>query len=234
VLAAWLVPPVGKLLPGGWSLMKANTALLALAIALSLTLCQPRRTSRQLIASRLLALFVALMATIVVLQYSFHFSAGVDTMLAADRGAAHPGRMSPQTATCFLLLAVVTVLMRAVKRGAAYVADASVFLLGLLILVILTGYMFGAMHLFGLSMSTRTSPQTLLCLSLLAIVAFGDRARYGAFSILLGAGIGSKVARIACPVALLLPFLLEAVKAGLIEKKQISVEYATAVSSAMP
>src|SRR6202789_1651772 len=52
-LAGWSYAPIGRLLPGGWMLMKANTALAGLCSTISLTLSQPKRSSRMLAASHI-------------------------------------------------------------------------------------------------------------------------------------------------------------------------------------
>jgi diguanylate cyclase (GGDEF)-like protein len=111
--------------------------------------------------------------------------------------------------------------------------DFAASVLCVLLLVMAAGYMFDAMHLFGLSPSTRTAPQTLLCLMLLTFVAFGRRAEYGVFAILLGTGIGSRITRIACPVALILPFLLETGRAAIIQTRRMSADYATAQATSI-
>ena len=93
--------------------------------------------------------------------------------------------------------------------------------------------MFDAMHLFGISPSTRTSVQTLLCLTLLTFVTLGRRAEYGVFAILLGTGIGSRITRIACPVALILPFVLETGRSGMIHAQRMNADYATAQATSI-
>jgi hypothetical protein len=137
-----------------------------------------------LIASHVLAAFVALISLCILLEYTLHHSIGIDTLLAADPGSLRPGRASPRTATALLLLSVVMIFIRIRKRLAAYAVDLLVFSFCLLVLVMASVYMFGAMSLFGLSNDARVSPQTLVPLMLLAFVAFGRWAENGVFSVL--------------------------------------------------
>ncbi|SEG30673.1 diguanylate cyclase (GGDEF) domain-containing protein [Bryocella elongata] len=233
VLVGWLVPPIGRLLPSGWDLMKANTALAAGCSAWSLALSQPRRSRSSLLVSRVLAVVVAVLAATSLAEYAFHLSVGLDTLLAADAQSQHPGRMSPQTAGAFALLSVVMICIRARKRPSSRVADFLLFSLCLLILTILSGYAFGAVHMFGITMSTRTSLQTLGSLMLLSFIAFARRAEYGSFSILLGNGIGGRIARIATPFALALPFALQAGSFLLSHSGTMTVQYATATMTSL-
>jgi diguanylate cyclase (GGDEF)-like protein len=232
-ILGWLIPPVHLLLPSAWALMKMSTAVMVLCSALSLASSQPKTSRWVLLASRLLAAFVSLLAVCVLSEYIFHISIGIDTVLAADPASLRPGMASPQTAIAFLVLSVVMFFIRVLKRLAAYPVDLLVFGFCLLVLGMASGYIFGAMRLFGLSSEIRTSPQTLVSLMLLAFVAFSRRAENGVFSVLLRSGIGSTMARIACPLALLFPFLFEAAKATMIRRGQMSAEYTTAIATAI-
>ncbi len=233
ILLGWTIPPLGRTLPVGWAAMKGNTALLALASAASLALSQPRRSERMLKISRWLALVVGLVSAVVLAQYAFGLNLRIDQILAFDRGAAQPGRMSLQTATCFALLSVVMLFLRLRKTLMAYVIDLLAFGLSLLVLVFGSAFLFGAMHLTGAAGGAPISPQTLVCLALLSFVAFGRRAEYGIFSILLGRGIGSSTARLACPCALLMPFAIEAAEAWAIHHDLFAIPVTIAIGTAL-
>jgi diguanylate cyclase (GGDEF)-like protein len=230
---AWVLPPIDPFLPQGWTIMKANTAVVALLSTLSLWLSLPKRSDRQLLASRLLGAAVALIAAAVLVEYVFHITIGLDTWLSPDRGAVQPGRLSPQTATSFALLSVVLIFIRLRKRFAAYIVDGFAFSAALMVLVIASGYLFGASGLFGVSATTRTAPQTMVLLVLLTFVAFGRRAEYGFFSTLLGVGIGGKIARLVGPLTLLMPFMLEIGRDSLFEAKLMSKQYSTALRTSL-
>jgi diguanylate cyclase (GGDEF)-like protein len=232
ILAAWIVPPLGHVLFSSWTLMKANTALLLLLSSASLALSQGRSDARRLTLSRWIGLAVFLASAAVLLEYAVSISLGVDTWLAADAGSLQPGRMSPQTAFALALLGVAAIFIRTKKRPAAHVVDGVVFTLCPLAMIVVSGYAFGVLHLFGVSEETRTSPHTLLCLMLLSFVVFARRTENGFLSILAGTGIGSKIARIACPLALVVPFLLEAGRFGIVRLRWLTPAYSTALVTA--
>ncbi|WP_213803295.1 GGDEF domain-containing protein [Granulicella sp. dw_53] len=234
ILVAWLSPALAALFPEGWSLMRPNTALAMLLSVLSLVLSQPKRSPAELRASRILALIVLITAFTIFLEYASNNALKLgrfNQILDLDFYATHPGRMSPQTAAALTFLGVVMLLLRVRKRLLSHVADIAVLLLGLMTLTILSGYLFGAIHLFGVSMQNRTSPQTLFALCLLTLVAYTRRAEYGFHSVLLSLGIGGKTARLAMPFAIILPFLLEMVRAGSVYLRIIGPQYANAIAT---
>jgi diguanylate cyclase (GGDEF)-like protein len=213
--------------------MKANTALAILLYGLGLSLATPKQSSRILLVSRIVAASVILIAALTLAEYIFHIFLGLDTLLSPDSATLRHGRMSPQTATSLLLMGVILIFFRIRKGVSAWVVDLILSCLCVLLLIMASGYMFDAMHLFGLSPSTRTAPQTLACLMLLTFVVFDRRAEYGIFAIILGTGIGSRITRIACPIVLILPFLLEIGRAGIIHSQRVSPDYATAQATAL-
>jgi len=233
-LITWFYPPLSYLLPAGWIHMKANTCLTILCTVLSLILAQPKRGPRLLMVSRILAGFVFLVAITVILGASLHISFNLSNVLLNKAWLPQPrmgAGISPEPAFFLALLSLVVVLMRIHKRFAAMLADLLVFCISLLVLIIGAGNLFGASRLSDLAAGVHVSPQTLLCLLLLAYVIVLRKAETGYFAILMGTGIGSKIARIACPFALLLPFLLDMGENSLVQKGWMSAPYAMALSS---
>jgi diguanylate cyclase (GGDEF)-like protein len=228
-LFGWLFPPVDPFLFHNWTLMKANTALLLLLSALSLTLTQEHGLTESLWPGRAIGAFVSIAAAAVLGEYLFHASFGIDTILAADAGATMPGRMSPQTACTFLLLGAVMLLAQTGQRVLSRLVDLLTFLICSFVLIIVSGYVFGAMHLLGLSANLRTSQQTLISLALLALVLFGRRIDRGIIAILLSPGVGGKLARVAAPLSLCLPFILESSRVQIIERGLLTPVYSMAL-----
>jgi diguanylate cyclase (GGDEF)-like protein len=231
VLCAWLTPPVAHLLPAGWELMKANTALCALFCAGSLALFNPKFSSRAAHISRALAVLVILLAVAVLFEYGTGRVLGVDTALAADIFSWPPGRMSPHTAVCFVLLGLVLPCLSIRKRLLSQIVDGLTLCLVFLILVYVAGYCFGAIHLFGASTQNRISPHTLFCLSLLTLAAFNDRARSSFFSVIVGDGIAGKTARLALPLTLILPFAVALLRGLAVRDSILPPQYAAALAS---
>jgi hypothetical protein len=228
VLAGRLLPTLSTAYPSGWTMMRPNTALALLFSVASLSLSQPRRSPRQHAFSRILASVVFLWSFTIFLEYALRFSLKIDPLL--DLGSLRYGRMSPQTAAALTALGLVMPLVCARKRMLAHVADVMLLILCLIVLTILSGYLFGAVHLFGQSVQNRTSPQTLFALGLLTFAAYARHAEYGFHAVLLGAGIGGKIARATMPLAIVLPILLEALRAGSIHLRLVGVEYANAIA----
>jgi diguanylate cyclase (GGDEF)-like protein len=237
ILIGWLFPPVIPFLFSGWALMKANTALLILLTGSSLALSQRRMSffpaEKRFVASWILAAIVLLIAAAVLAEYFTGIAFGIDTFLAADQGASIAGRMSPQTATAFLLLGTILTCLHLKKRIAGLFTDLLVFCLCTLVMVIVSGYAFGAMRLFGVNSETRTAPHTLIALTLLSFVVFARRIETGSFAVLAGSGVGGQIARVAAPLALIVPFALEVVRYGVARASLLSQNYATALVTAL-
>ncbi len=208
VLAGWLVPALGAWLAVAGPPMKATTALCMLLGAGGLALSKPMRSDCQLSASRLSGAIVALAAGIALLVTLTGSAPDLDAVRAANADLAV--RMSVQSAVFLVLLGLSLLLARARKTWLALVADAATMGLVVLVLVVFAGYLFGATDLYGQSSYVRATPQSLLCMALLSFVRVVRRAEYGIFSVLVGVGIGSQIARLVLPFALTLPFLLDA------------------------
>ncbi len=230
-LLGWYLPVVGKFLPSGWRLMTAETALGMLLSAASLEFSEQHYSLRVKRLSQVLAVLSALLGMAILGEYTFHIAAGLERLFPFDpNSTSHwAGRPSPQTASGFAMLGITIALVRV--RGLIFVriADLVTTCLGLLVLVLASGEVFGALRIFGLSGVTRTSPQTLLCLVLLTLVAFLRRAETGVFAIFLGRGIGSRIARVLGPVILVLPFLREIARQRVLRSQIIPEHYATAI-----
>lgn len=231
----WFWPALDRLLPAGWTGMHAHSAAAFLLSSASFYLSESRCPKPARIAGRLLALPVAYIAISVLQAYGRSGLAPVDSFwgMLTEAPTTAPTRMAPQSAIAFLLLSLLMVLIRVRWLWIAYLADLIASGLSFVILLAVSGYLAGAMRLFGLSLSVRSAPQTLSCLVLLTFVAFWRRAEYGFFSILLRAGSGSKIARILTPFLIVLPFLREATRAHSLRRGLIQPADASAIDTAL-
>jgi diguanylate cyclase (GGDEF)-like protein len=211
--------------------MAAETALGLLLSALGLEFSESRYSIRINRLSQVLALLTALLGVAILAEYALHISAGLERLFPFDPNSLSPwpDRPSPQTASGLALLGITLALIRVRARIAVRIADLVAMCLGLLVLVLVSGEIFGALRIFGLSPITRTSPQTLACLVLLSFVAFLRRSEIGVFSIFLGRGIGSRIARALGPILLVLPFLREIGRQRLVHSQMLPEHYATAI-----
>ncbi len=231
-LAVWLFTPLAHLMPTISTGMSVHFAVAALFSALSFFFSESGRSRRMLLLSRIFAVLTALVTIAVFLEPTLHSSSGLDAFVHAGQ-AAHAalsrGGVPLRPATAFALLAIVMILVRATNPLIVHIADILTSCLCLLVLILFSEYLFGALRFFGLSTASLTSPQTLACLVPLTVVAALRQAEHGVFSIFLGPGIGSKIARILSPILIALPFLREAGRARLVNSHLIPASYATAI-----
>jgi diguanylate cyclase (GGDEF)-like protein len=231
VLLAWIVPGIDWLMPVSWHRMKVNTAICLLFLSLSLQLGHAKRTPRADLLNQAFAIATAVISFATLYQYLRGINLHIDILIAADPWSSIPGRMSPQSAIALLMLALATLYLRARKSILSHIADALTTGIVLFMMVLLSGYFFGATRLFGLSTQNRISPQTLLCLSLLTILVFNERTHFGLFSIFTSDSIAGKTFRLATPFALGLPFMMEVLRATVVKLSWLQYEYATAFAT---
>jgi len=232
-LAAWLFPSLVGLFPSGLQPMKAESVLAVVLCVLSLLLSDVGQTRWMRRLGFLLAAAVVVISGAVLLKYRLDFLAGVDQQLPQTLGALISRRMSQQSAIGFELLGCTMLVMMAHGRFAVRLADLLTFGLSLTVLTLVSGWVLGALRLYGVSASVPTSPQTLFCLMLLAIVVLVRRAENGVFSIFTERGIGGRLARILSPIILVLPFLREGARARILGGSQMPADYLTAVLASL-
>lgn len=232
-LCTWIISERGVALPAGFTLMKFNTALAALASAVGLMFSKPYGSPSARGISRLLALFVLLIACGSLVEHAFGIRLRADTLIVADLHSLHPGLMSPESGSSFALFSVVLLFIRFQNGVARYIADISLILLSFLVLVVVAGFFFGATSPFEIAPSNWTSPQTLLSLILLSFAAFVRRAEHGAFPTVVGSGIGSRMARLLGPFVLILPFLREVGRVRLTNNRLFPEHYTSAILASL-
>ena len=231
ILAAWFIPALGTLLPAGWDVMRCETALFLILSAMSFELSESRHSSRYNKIGQLLGVLVALFGAAILLEFALHISLGIDTLLPCDQGTGDrfPGRPAAQTAGGFFLLGISVNLIRAKHRIAVWTADLAAIALSLLMLILSSGEIFDALHLFSFSTRIHASQQTLACLLLLTSVALLRRAERGVLSIFLGRGIGATAARDLGPILIVLPIFREIIRVHVINARIIPEHFVTAI-----
>jgi diguanylate cyclase (GGDEF)-like protein len=231
ILAAWFIPALGSLLPPGWDVMRCETAFFLILSAISLELSESRHSSRYNRIGQLFAVFVALFGAAILLEFALHISLGIDTILPCDQGTGDPfpGRPAAQTAGGLFLLGISVNLIRAKRRIAVWTADLAAIALSMLVLVLLSGEIFNALHLFSFSTRIHASQQTLACLLLLTSVALLRRAERGVLSIFFGRGIGATAARVLGPLFIVLPIFREITRVHVINARIIPEQFVTAI-----
>jgi diguanylate cyclase (GGDEF)-like protein len=233
VLCGWVAPGVALVLPHGWSLMKANTSLAFLVGAAGIGVTQSRTDGPRRTVAWLCSAAIMIIAGSALFAYSTGHSIGLETILGADSGATIPGRMSVQTAVYLELVGFTLMLESARGKFYLHLVDVLTIMLVLLVLTVAAGYTFDAADFFGQSEYTRVSPQTLACMSLLAVALVCRRTRDGFFAVLVGHAIGSQTARVTLPLALMLPFLVVGASAFATRAHWLSTPYAAALAASI-
>ncbi|MCG6551849.1 MAG: PAS domain-containing protein [Candidatus Magnetominusculus sp. LBB02] len=134
--------------------MKVNTAIAFVLMGLSLWSLRGL-TIQTLLISKALALVVALIGLLTLLEYHLNLNLGIDEALIADIPNApmtsHPGRMSPLTAIDFVLLGiaifVIDVEIRSKFRPSQFLAIAA----GVIASMTIIGYVYGVESMLRLS-----------------------------------------------------------------------------------
>lgn len=233
-LAGWLMLAAGQSFPLSWHVMKGESALIALCCAFSLefSFAQDATFLRRL--SPVLAAAGALVSVAAFCASLFQFSsAGLPLAPGASLMSQFASGMLPQTAGAFALLAISLLLLPSRKQPGVAVGDGLVFCLVLLVLVLASGHVLAVTHVFGPSATVETGWWTIISLLLLTAVAFLRKAENGVYSILLGRGIGSNIARGLSPVLFVLPYLREGMRAHFIDLHRMPPHYTTAILASL-
>lgn len=222
--ASALVMLVGALALAGWLFdlailrsvyagisLKANAALSLLLSGASLWVLGGRRypvwLHRVALACAVLA---AIIGAATLSQHLFGWNLGIDQLLFREAPGAtatvSPGRMGPPASVCFTLAGMALFLLHEQRlTSLAQLASAGI---GLIALLSITGYAYGAETLYGIAKYTGIALNTavgLLTLSGGLLAASVDR---GITSVLAWEGVGSLMARRLLFFAIAVPLLL--------------------------
>lgn len=172
-----------KSIQPGWVSMKPNVALAFVLMGLGLFFAFPERSVVSLFNSRLFPLLAGLIGLLTLGEYAFDWNPGLDQWLFREPAGAvetsHAGRMAPNTAFCFVLLATAWSLAGQKRRRAmlaAVVLGSAVAILGLLALVSSITPGLGTYRWWGLTAMAVPTAVTLVGLA----AAVVSRARWAA------------------------------------------------------
>ena len=213
-----------------WHIMRVNTALSLLLAAAAGWLSREGASQNEQRASYVMWSVLGFLALLTLLEFISGANFGIDTLLVADLETPYPGRMSLQTAWGLLLFALLLPWSQAREGVRSILADLLTLVLAGFVLVLLDVYVFGSVHLYGQTLHMRLSPETLLCLLLLATVAVTRRVRAGGVLSVIGSeGIGSRIARGLLLPAILLPPLLSLLRGYATDIGLLTALYAGAI-----
>lgn len=229
VLFARIFPQFGESLHTISTHLNAPIACIAILCALSLGLSEPGNSREMLLAGRVLAVFSVLLAAAVLLACLVPSSSMPSFIPESAQAAFTAGRLSALSAGAFLFLSLVMFSLRNNSVIAIHASDMLVSGLCLIALVLVSQDLFGTLGLFGLAPADLIPPQMLLSMLLLTLVVTLRQAEFGVFSIFLGRGIGSRIARGFAPILLLWPFLREIGEAQIVFPGLIPAHFSTAL-----
>lgn len=193
--------------------IKANTALALLLSGASLQLLAlwPNHAWARR-AGQALALVVGAIGIATLSQHLVGWNLGIDQLLFAEppgaAATASPGRMGPPASTCFTLAGIALFLFHGGRRVS--VAQLLSIAVGLVALLALTGYAYGAEMLYGLARYTGIALITATALLTLSVGLLACSVDRGFASVVAGERAGSVTARRLLPFAIVVPLLLGA------------------------
>ncbi|WP_192577360.1 GGDEF domain-containing protein [Francisella sp. LA112445] len=131
------------------------------------------KTSKFSYSRCILSLIVLIISLLTLSEYLFGLNFGIDHIISAKAidHSLYPGRMSPNTAVCFLLLAIANILPRFKKnvllfKGIFFGANLTVFLLAYIALL---GYFFNISLYFSWGHITGMALHTSICFFILTL-----------------------------------------------------------------
>lgn len=223
-LLLWLIHFLGSGLPSEWLGMRLATALSLLLFCQCLRRTHPERSALDRGGAMVALGAIAVIATLSLGDELLH-----------DRPMLHAAPnvrdLIPwPTALVLLFGALATMGMRVKRMPLIWLVDIAAVMLVACILMLMSGFLFGATGWFGTAGPPPTAPQTIIGLMLIGLIVAARRAVHGFEAVLVGVGIGSRIARLVLPYAIVLPFLLVLTRTAVANYGLLSEAYATGIS----
>lgn len=212
-LLLWFTPLATRL-PPAWTLMRPlSAACMLLAVAtlwLSGAQDSARRRQVALLGSGLLVL------------------GGMLGMAGELPGSTV--LMSPQTGMGLMLIGLLLPVSRVYRGPGRMAGDLLILAFAIFALVMLMGALFALSSSFGDVSAIRIPLPTLACFLMLVAIMVIRRSGGGILAVLRGDRIGSRIVRVAIPLALTLPLALSLVRSYAVSSGLMSPAYASAAS----
>ena len=233
VFGGWLFPAFAAHLPAFATRMSTPMALTVLLCALSLAVSETGSHLSLPTAAKYIAGQAGILASLILFESAYRAFPAVDVLLEADRAPGNTGGLPVHSPAAFVLLSVTMILVSSRSIMFRRIADGLVPLMCLVAMVLLSENLFGAFGLVRLSADNMISPLLLMCLVLLTWVVAMRQADRGIWSIFVGAGIGSRIARAFAPVLLVIPFLIEVARTRILLKDLVPEQYGAAILTSL-
>jgi diguanylate cyclase (GGDEF)-like protein/PAS domain S-box-containing protein len=212
VLLGWLFDIVWlKSLIPGFVTMKVNTAIAVFMAGIGLLTTQGEQArSGTRWVGRAAASLILLLALLTLVQYFFDIDFGIDNLLFSDQAPANewnvPGRMSPATAICLLLIGLALLLSHSrLVPTAVQILAVAVILLAWLVLL---GYLFDVSQLYHIFSYTTVAVHTALILLAVGIGILFIRQDCGFVRVFVADDYGGLTLRRLLPVVIFVPLVV--------------------------
>jgi diguanylate cyclase (GGDEF)-like protein len=207
--SGWLIAGLGRLLQSSGDLMNPLDALCALAAAVGFQLSSRNRGPRSRRIGFFIACFVAVLGACICVTHFFQIYLGLRMVWGANYHPLPAHSIDAFVALAFTLLGVAMALILSHRRVASRIADFVLVLLCLLALVLVSGHLFRLTEYPRTISSNTVTPETLFCLAILSLIAVLRHAPFSIYAVFIGRGIAGRIARVAAPILVFLPFLRE-------------------------
>lgn len=210
--------------------MFPNTAVCAVASGLAL-LCATRART----AARALAVFVAVVGGLTLLEHLTGVDLGIDTLLLGEQSwgqtaAAAPMRMGPPASVSFLAMGTALLLLTCGPSARAVGAGSAIAVVSLTLLSV-TGHVYGAQQMFMLPRLTAIALQSATMLLGLGLGVIASVPEREPMRTLLDRGTAGMLARRAVPIIVGAAAMLGWLRAALEERGFIDLSFGTALQA---
>ncbi len=238
VLALWIIQGSPMSDPVGWSRMTAMTAFSLLLAATSFGFsCENDVRSITRIGTALgaVVLMIGIGSFVACATGSTpHLDIRFDVWSHYVAQSCFPERPSTQTSIALVVIGASLLLAKRKDGVLSWTADALILLLLILIFAAVGGYLNSAMGLAGIDTATLVAPHTLFCLFALTFCLIVRRTENnGFFTVLIGRGKGSQLARILFPVVIIVTFVSSFLLLYLINLNLVNPAHAIALATAI-
>ncbi|MCW3015966.1 MAG: diguanylate cyclase [Solirubrobacterales bacterium] len=189
MLASTVIAIALTVLVGGWALdiavlrsvlpgavgMKATTASGLICAGASLLLLQPPGAGvRRRVAGLAAGLAPGLFGVLVLAEYVFGWSLGIDELGFVDHagrahGIAYPGRLAPATAVCFVLVGLMVALLELPPRRGWRPSELVAVPVAVVVLMSLVGYAYSITVFYGPASAAKMAVNAAVCFVLLVV-----------------------------------------------------------------
>jgi len=238
IFMAWQMPALAQQLPKNWDKMQFATAasLMILSFSELLKTWSYNHNESGSTGRLLVVIFCGSISIIIALntlsQHIIGYGIPLNLLFVHDNLVSQSHLMSVQSAICVFILGILQIVGNRQSGIVGIALDLTYLILFGIILILISGYLFGVFGLIGSSAEVLISPQTLTAVILLAFSAIIKRAPYSAYSVLVEQGTGSRFARILLPFTVLLSYLVIMYTNKLLTKSQLSMQLSAALTAA--